>query len=155
MSSGNRRPARLKRDLQQAVRLDLRTWLDLFRAAIELAIARVRLGSQQARDLHSVADAAGRQPPPTLDMDRANLVERVAFAIPRAGYRLPWRADCLVQALAAQRWLRRHGIATQLVIGARKPAPAAFAAHAWLKVGERVVTGGDISGYIPLIGNRG
>ena len=81
-------------------------------------------------------------------------MERVAFAIPRVGTRLPWRADCLVQALAAQRWLRRHGVATQLIIGARKPTPTEFEAHAWLKVGERVVTGGDIGGYVPLIGNR-
>ena len=141
------RLALLRSDFRQALRLDRRTWLDLFHAALELAIARVRLGSRQAGDLLGSTDAAER----ALDQDRARLVERVAFAIPRAGARLPWRADCLVQALAAQNWLGRHGVATVLVIGARKPTPDQFEAHAWLKVGERIVTGGDIGGYSPLI----
>ena len=140
----------LRNDFRQAVRLDRQTWLDLFRAAIELGFARVRLGSRQAGDLLGSADVAALQPAPALDQDGARLVERVAFAIPRAGPRLPWRADCLVQALAAQNWLGRHGVASQLVIGARKSSSAEFEAHAWLKVGERIVTGGDIGGYAPF-----
>ena len=144
------RLAALKRDFHQAVRLDGRTWLDLFHAVVELAIARARLESQQAHDLHRSADVAGRQSPQALDQNQIRLVERVAFAIPRAGARLPWRADCLVQALAAQNWLGRHGVASQLLVGARKPTPNAVEAHAWLKVGDRIVTGGDIGGYVPF-----
>jgi len=78
------------------------------------------------------------------------LVERVAFVIPRVAARLPWRADCLVQALAARRWLARHGVTTTLTLGVPRDKPADFEAHAWLTAGDRIVTGGDVSGYVPL-----
>jgi hypothetical protein len=64
--------------------------------------------------------------------------------------RVPWRSDCLVQATAAQRWLDRHQIPTQLHIGVRKDHAAGFEAHAWLCHGALIVTGGDISGFVPL-----
>ena len=77
-------------------------------------------------------------------------MDRVAFAIPRVGVRVPWRADCFVQALAAERWLRREGIATDLFLGVRKDPAAGIQFHAWLKHGDRVVTGGDLTGFVPL-----
>ena len=148
------RLAALRRDFERAAGLDLRTWLDLVHATIELAVARVRLRSRQARDLLGSSETASRPSPQILDRSLVELVERVAFAIPRAGRRLPWRADCLVQALAAQRWLGRHGVDTQIIVGVPKPMPSDFEAHAWLKAGGRVVTGGDISGYVPLTGDQ-
>ena len=154
MPDSNRRLASLRRDLQRAGGLDVRTWLDLFHATVELAIARVRLRSRHVRDLLGSSETAYRPSSQILERSLVELVERVAFAIPRAGRRLPWRADCLVQALAAQRWLERQGIYTQLIVGVPKPIPSDFEAHAWLKVGGRVVTGGDISGYVPLIGDQ-
>ena len=91
-------------------------------------------------------------PTQTIKLDRRHreLVERVAFAIPRVAARMPWRSDCLVQAMAAERWLGRHGIETALFLGVPNNKPAQFVAHAWLMAGERIVTGGDISGYVPL-----
>ena len=85
-------------------------------------------------------------------MDQAELVKRVAIAIPRAASRVPWRSDCLVQALAAERWLAGKGVHTVLCIGARKDEQFRFHAHAWLKAGDTIVTGGDIGAYAPLVG---
>jgi hypothetical protein len=76
------------------------------------------------------------------------LVERVAYTLPVMGLRTPWRSDCLVQALAGRHWLARAGIAADIRLGVRTEAD--FGAHAWLKVGERVVTGGDVSTYAEL-----
>ena len=115
--------------------------VDGLRSAIELAIARVRLGEMP--DGAAVTLKA-------LSPDQDGLVERVAYAIPRVAARVPWRADCLVQASAARRWLASHGIGSTIHFGVPKTKQPAFEAHAWLTVGERVVTGGDISGYIPL-----
>jgi len=56
----------------------------------------------------------------------------------------------VVQATAAQRWLDCHHIQTKLHIGVRKDRPAGFEAHAWLCHGALIVTGGDISGFVPL-----
>jgi len=142
-------PIRLRRDWHFAIRLDRESWIDLLRAARELAIARVRLRSWQARDDLGKTVAAESQAQ-NLDSVRARLVERIAFAIPRAAKRLPLRSDCLVQALAAKRWLSCHDVESRLVLGVRKRGPTNFEAHAWLMVGDRVVTGGDISTYVPL-----
>ncbi len=45
----------------------------------------------------------------------------------------------------------RAGIATRLTLGVPKDKRANFEAHAWLTAGDRVVTGGDVSGYVPLV----
>ncbi|GAA4716673.1 hypothetical protein GCM10023325_11470 [Sphingomonas lutea] len=78
-------------------------------------------------------------------------IDRVGIAIARACYRVPWRADCLIQALAAQRWLRRHGIPSRVAIGIRESGANPFEAHAWLISGDTVVTGGDVRDYLPLL----
>ena len=119
---------------------------DVWRAAYELGIARLRLGSHPSNTLIDI-DPKSSMP---LDPAQSALVDRVALAIPGVAARLPWRADCLIQALAARRWLGRNGIATTLSLGVPKDMPAKFEAHAWLKAGDTIVTGGDIGNYVPL-----
>ncbi len=118
---------------------------DVLRAAIELGLARLRLDKH-----HATLEPNGRRDSP-LDYRQSALVDRVAFVIPRVAARLPWRADCLVQALAAERWLEREGIATKLILGVPRDKRPAFEAHAWLTAGDRIVTGGDVSDYVPLV----
>ena len=69
------------------------------------------------------------------------------------GLRVPWRSDCVVQALAARRWLARGGVGSTVCVGVRKDEQG-FQAHAWLKAAGRVVTGGDISSYAELPPSR-
>ena len=127
-------------------------WHDLARAAVELALANRQLRTSKARDLVAAEHGRGQGGRnAALSPRQRRLVERVAYAVPALGLRVPWRSDCLVQALAARRWLAGHDVSADLCIGVRKPGEAEFFAHAWLKVGETIVTGGDISGYVPLI----
>lgn len=119
---------------------------DALRAVIELALARARLARQSDIFLNGQAAQGVAPANPAGD----TLVDRVAFVIPRVAARLPWRADCVVQAMAAQRWLGCAGIETRLVLGVPKEKLPDFEAHAWLTAGDRVVTGGDVSGYTPL-----
>ena len=114
---------------------------DALRAGVELWLARVRAE-------RSVAHEAARST--NLTANDEALVERVAYVIPRVAARLPWRADCLIQARAAEHWLATAGIASDLHFGVPKVKQPVFEAHAWLTVGDRIVTGGDISGYVPL-----
>lgn len=120
-----------------------------FRAAHELALARLRhltLTPPKIQELNRRAAMVGKQDFETQEQ----IVERVAYVIPRVAARLPWRADCLIQAMAAQRWLKAKGIATSISIGVHLPSGGGFAAHAWLKHGERIVTGDDISAFSPI-----
>ena len=141
----------LKHDAKHAARLGPAGWGDMVRAVAELAIARIRLGTEETRELLRQAETHNRRAPKPTPKQHSNaLVDRVAFAIPRVGRRVPWRADCLVQALAAQHWLNSRGVKTRLVIGVDKPRPEDFEAHAWLMAADRIVTGGQVARYHPI-----
>ena len=131
--------------LTKALSLGPREWIDLAVASLALGVARLRIAFNRARLFPlNAAISSGRK-------NRDEHVERVRVAIVRASSRLPWRSDCLVQALAARSWLHRLGVETSLCIGVPEEQRERFEAHAWLMHGKTVITGGDISAYIPLL----
>jgi hypothetical protein len=136
--------------LARLLDLDSRTRVDLIRGLHELALARWRLARLDSpamlRFIGRTGHAGQRAVPRSKDE-----VQRVRYAIGVVSARVPWRSDCLVQALAARRWLDSLGISTELFIGVRKSAERGFEAHAWLTDGRDVVTGGDISGFQALV----
>lgn len=121
-------------------------------AAADLAAARFALRTIRPADVidrnRKVASSKQANLPPGRI---AAACEEAGFIINRVAARMPWRADCLVQALAGQRWLARAGIASEIVVGATKADDGAISAHAWLRTQGRVVLGGDISGYRTLL----
>lgn len=133
------------RDIAAAGRGGPRLWADLFVATWELARANRELRRTPPGRLPLLDRPAGEH---ALSPAQSALVGRVAYAIPVMGLRVPWRADCLVQALAARHWLARHGVRSDLCIGVRKDD--AFEAHAWLRAGSRLVTGGEVASYAEL-----
>ena len=141
--------ARRMRDIRKALGFSPSIWLDLLRATFELALARYRLGAEHPKQL--LLRARQFSQPSQTPAHATAIAARVAFAIPRVAARLPWRADCFIQAMAAQRWLQRKGIPSALMIGTRKDGYGAFQAHAWLTYNDQIITGGDISGYVPLV----
>ena len=143
----------LGHDIGTAWRRGPRVWADVLVAAWELALANRAFRLTPPGALPLLRREGGIEPRPALTARQQRLVERVAYAVPIMGLRVPWRADCVVQALAARRWLARRGIGSNVHIGVRND-PLGFQAHAWLKVGERIVTGGDISAYAELPPSR-
>lgn len=124
-----------------------REWVDLAMAVVRLAIARLRLNRVP------VAEMLRTQPtlaPRAANLAVGDLVNRVSIAIARASRRVPWRSDCLVQALAARQWLASYGIPTELSIGVPAKGQSEFEAHAWLTHNGHVVTGGDVRRYVAL-----
>ena len=125
----------------------------VWRAVRELLLARLILARDTPSELrghlsisaHQLVDSKGVIPED---------VKQVGYLIPRVAARMPWRADCLVQALAARRWLAKLGYETELSLGTRKTA-GRFEAHAWLKWHDFVVTGGNIEEYVKLSGGDG
>src|SRR5262245_44559583 len=67
---------------------------------------------------------------------------RLSWAICAAAARVPWRSDCLPQAMAAERWLRRYGMRPHFFVGVAKDAHGRLEAHAWLRCDDVTVTGG-------------
>ncbi len=116
---------------------------ELTRASAEL---RAVATDATVRRLGTVGDR-GAAPGATADQTRTAV--GVGWAVTRAAGALPWHPSCLRQALAARRMLRRRGIPAEIHLGTT--GTAAFAAHAWVVVGGRVVVGGGaVGGFVPL-----
>jgi hypothetical protein len=132
----------LRRRLRQWVSLPVSERCLLLEAVFWLAWARLalrlvpfrrlapRLGQPQAESPHSLPPEAVQQ---------ARLIARLVGI---AGRHLPWTCTCLVQALAGMQMLRRRGQSCTLYLGAAKDQAQQFCAHAWLRSGEVLVTGG-------------
>ena len=62
--------------------------------------------------------------------------------------RLRWKDSCLIRALTAKRLLNGLGERCTLYMGVRKAEGEAMTAHAWLRCGKLIVTGGEsMAGY--------
>ena len=145
--------SRLAHDIATAWRRGPGVWRDVAIASWELALANLAFRHTPPGELPLLARDEGPETGKPLSARQLSLLERVAYAVPIMGLRVPWRSDCVVQALAARRWLARGGIGSHFCIGVRNDGPE-FQAHAWLKVGERIVTGGDVSPYAELPPSR-
>ena len=134
-----------RRDLPpSAIGLLTRPGLWPFCLAVTVALVRARLRLRRVRAAEFL-----RAVPPTETTPSDALpgpVARIGWAVPRIAKAMPFRADCLVQAMAAEALLARRGYASEICIGARK-TQGGVAAHAWLTHEGRVVTGGEIGGY--------
>lgn len=64
--------------------------------------------------------------------------------IRRVAWHMPFRADCVPQAMTGRWMLARRGIPSHIMIGTRKqPEASQLEFQAWLMVGDVEVTGGD------------
>lgn len=73
--------------------------------------------------------------------------QRVGWAVRAAARRTPWESACLAQAMGAKAMLRRRGIVSTLYLGLARDEMKALQAHAWLRCGGDIITGGNVSGY--------
>ena len=139
--------------LKKVPRLSSRDWSYLSIAFKELLIARVRFAAIPTQrivaDLKTQSDSecSAEQLPADAEPD----IGKLAWAISAVAARLPWRADCLLQVMAAERWLNRHSIPTSFFLGVAKQDRGDFKAHAWLCQGATVVAGGSGEGFETLI----
>lgn len=127
-------------------------WLPAFtiRALTELISARVEFANLKTTDILARNQTfKGLEDRPA--KDRPLLVRRIAFVLPRLSARLPWRSDCLVQAIAAQNWLASYDLYGQIQVGVEHPGGGQFGAHAWVLHRDTIVTGGQINRYSVLL----
>ena len=122
----------------------------LFTALTRLFLARLEFSRKTASQIIASFSDARCTADPT--QHRSSLdVPTVGWAIGIAAGYAPWRADCLIQAMAAHRWLRGHGYRTSFVLGVVGEGEG-LAAHVWLKCEGFMVTGGEsTSQYRPLV----
>lgn len=85
---------------------------------------------------HNVESPAANTPELT---DR---VRQIGWALRTAARHLSWNCRCLAQALAGRWMLKRRGIPSTVYLGVGRGRREWLDAHAWLRSGEVVLTGG-------------
>ena len=140
------------RTIRRATQLTLSDWRYLAQASVELLAARYRFSTLSPESiLRALQDRSSPVPHEQINRRAAIDVERVSWAITLAARYVPWRSDCLIQVMAADRWLRRHGLCADFHLGVAKDVDGGLKAHAWLCYGGLTVTGGRYDEFAPLI----
>lgn len=79
---------------------------------------------------------------PCINENEDRFINRVAWAIQIVSRYTPWESKCLVQAITGKILLRHRRIHNTLYLGIAKDRENQMIAHAWLRTGNSVVTGG-------------
>ncbi|MFX4263225.1 lasso peptide biosynthesis B2 protein [Pelotomaculum propionicicum] len=80
---------------------------------------------------------------------------RVGLAVETVSRHSPWESKCLVQAIAGKILLRRRGIGSTLYLGVDRDDAKILIAHAWLRCGGLVLTGGQGREHFTVVGKFG
>ena len=77
----------------------------------------------------------------------------IGRAVETASRYTPWESKCFVQALVAKIMLRQMDIANTLYLGVVRDGRKGLAAHAWLRCGGLMVTGGPGENRFTKVGS--
>jgi hypothetical protein len=123
------------------------SWRDralLAETLIVLAVASAAITILPFKRIGALASRSSNVRPLSED-ERKRTVWRVRWAVQVCAARVPWKALCFQQGLAAQWLLRRRGIASRMYYGAKPDAEKGLAAHVWVRDGDFDVIGCEIS----------
>jgi hypothetical protein len=127
------------------------TWSDrrlLVEALASIAVARFFVAFVSFRRL---AFMLSRSPLPGTHRDSDQIVQRVRWAIQVWASRVPWRAMCFEQGLAAHLMLRRRGVDSVLYYGAAPNLDGRLAAHVWVLYKGTNVVGAEIASQFAVL----
>ena len=108
-----------------------------------LATVRVIMALHPFRRIAASLGEVGGETPRSVPPAHDEVARQVGWAVETAARHVPWNSRCLAQALAAWRMLGRRGIAGTIYFGVQQNPARPFDAHAWLRCGDRLVTGGE------------
>ena len=129
-------------DLKRYARIPRTRRRLLWEALGALTIARGAMALLPFRRIAAWLGTLGAESPATAAPEEIRSAEEVGWAVGVLARRVPWDGRCMAQALAATGMLRRRGLEGTVSIGACRGESAGFDAHAWLRLGSCVVTGG-------------
>jgi hypothetical protein len=123
------------------------SWQDrllLLEAVLWLAFAAFAISVLPFRHVGLLAARPIRRPTPP-DRSRLMMTTRIRWAVVTISRRVPWRALCFQQGLAAQLMLRLRGIPSVLYYGAAQDDQIGLSAHVWVRDGDADVIGCEIA----------
>jgi hypothetical protein len=131
----------LRSDFRTARQTSAKEWQLLAEAGVLLGIARLAVWFVPFRRLAAhLGDEMVESPPVDTEEQRAAALP-IGWAVRTLGRRLPWMSQCLVQAVAATWMLQHRRIPSTLYFGLAKESDGKLKAHAWVRSGEKILTG--------------
>lgn len=112
----------------------------LWEALGALALARFVMACLPFKRIASWLGTPGTESTLTATAEQVKIAREISWAVACLAGRVPWDSRCLAQALAATWMLRSRGLEGTVSFGA--DVRGEFAAHAWLRFGPCLVTGG-------------
>ncbi|WP_021166562.1 hypothetical protein SOV_07580 [Sporomusa ovata DSM 2662] len=88
---------------------------------------------------------------PFIDENENTFINRVGWAIQIASRYTPWESKCLVQAITGKILLRHRRLHNTMYLGVAKDGGDQMIAHAWLRAGNKLVTGGRNSSMFTVV----
>jgi hypothetical protein len=103
-----------------------------------LALARAAVTLLSFRRVAALIGRWGQETP--TDVIKPELALALAWTVQSTAKKVPWRCECLEQALAAKWMLGRRKLPSTLYLGTFFNGHA-LEAHAWVRCGQQIITG--------------
>ena len=133
------------RYLKTFLKMPMKQKLLIPQILVLMAYYRFRVHRRPFSELAPKLGTQGHETPVEATPRNAWLVHEVMAAMFR---RIQWKDSCLIRALTARKLLNRMGETCTLYMGVRKVEDQPMMAHAWLRCGKLIVTGGEsMAGY--------
>lgn len=87
--------------------------------------------------------------------DNVELLWQIQKSVKMVSKNTPWESLCLVQALTAQRLLSKKCVSNTVYLGVARDDEAGMSAHAWIRVGDKILLGGEMKDKYSVIAKFG
>jgi len=131
------------------LRLPVRDQALLVEALAALTLASITLRAIRFARLAKHLGAHMAESPPSAPEAVERQAGRVRWAVEVVASRLPWKPVCFPRAVAATAMLRRRRISSTLYFGVDRAR--ALDAHAWVRVGRTIVSGGPVEARFTVV----
>lgn len=121
----------------------VRQWLTLGEAGILLFAARLAIKALPTARIVRWVKRPLKQAVPRVEAPVD--LEQLRWAVTAFSRNAPIRLVCFPQALAMHAMLRRRRIASEILYGVARLDDGKLTAHTWLRLGERIWLGGEVS----------
>lgn len=128
--------------LRTFFKIDKETKINFIKAYIYSGVARIFIIFMPFNILRRIMGKYKEESNEIVDVNTYKIARKIGWVVSEAARYTPWNSKCLVQALTTQRMMREKGIATTIYLGVRKGKDNEMLAHAWIRCGSYIITGG-------------
>ncbi len=129
--------------IQKYIKLSWKLKIIVIAVFFLTGITRLAILVVPPKYLLSILGKEGSETPEEVNRRELLRAYKIGWCVNKVSDYTPWQSKCLVEALTAQLLLKTLGISSTLYLGISREGENKLIAHAWLRCGQLIVTGGD------------